>query len=108
MDKKASLILVLPLFLFISCGAVTSTKPIEKDCEYLKAFLPEVSIQFSQLVDEGFDWEPFFKELKSMYVVSSWLLFSRTTPDENGINKDAFANGIAWAMQETLPAKLSP
>ena len=105
MDKKTSLILVLPLFLLISCGGVTSTKPIEKDCEYLKTFLPEVSIQFSQLVDEGFDWEPFFKELKSMYVVSSWLLFSRTTPDENGINKDAFANAVAMAMQKTLKKK---
>lgn len=105
MDKKTSLILVLPLFLLISCGGVTSTKSIEKDCEYLKTFLPEVSIQFSQAVDEGFDWEPFYKELKSMYVLSSWRRFRKSPRDENGINKDAFANGIAWAMQKTLNKK---
>ncbi len=105
MDKKTSLILVLPLLLLISCGGVTSTKPIEKDCEYLKTFLPEVSIQFSQAVDEGFDWDYFFKELKKMYVLSSWRRFRKSPVDENGVNKDAFANGIAWAMQKTLKKK---
>lgn len=102
MDKKTSLILVLPLFLLISCVAVTSTKPIEKDCEYLKTFLPEVSIQFSQLVDEGFDWEPFFTELRKMYITSSWTRFGKSPLDENGVNTDAFANAVGWAMMKTL------
>ena len=102
MCKKVSLILVIPLLLLISCGGVTSTKPIEKDCEYLKTFLPEVSIQFSQAVDEGFDWEPFFKELKSMYISSSWTRFRKSPVDANGINRAAFANAIAWAMQKQL------
>ena len=105
MDKKTPLILVLPLLLLISCGGVTSTKPIEKDCEYLKTFLPEVSIQFSKAVDEGFDWEPFFKELKSMYISSSWTRFRKSPLDDNGINRDAFANAIAWAMQKQLKKK---
>ena len=78
MIKKVSLIFIIPLLLLISCGGVTSTKPIEKDCEYLKTFLPEVSIQFSKAVDEGFDWEPFYKDVKSMYLTSSWTRFRKS------------------------------
>ena len=101
---KKVLSFVLPLFLFllISCGARTSTKPLEKDCEYLKKTLPETSIEFGQLVDEGFDWKPFFKEVKSMYLASSWTRFKKSPVDENGINRDAFANGVAWAIQKSL------
>lgn len=105
MDKKTPLILVLPLLLLISCGGVTSTKPIEKDCEYLKTFLPEVSIQFSKAVDEGFDWEPFYKDVKSMYLTSSWTRFRKSPLDDNGINRYAFANGLAWAMKQQLKQK---
>lgn len=105
MNKKAALILVLPLLLFISCKRVTSTKPIEKDCEYLKTFLPEVSIQFSQAVDEGFDWEPFFKEVRKVYIRSSWRRFRKSPVDENGINRDAFANALAYSMQKQLKRK---
>lgn len=102
---KKVLSVLLPLMLFISCGAVTSTKPIEKDCEYLKTLLPEVSIQFSQVVDEGLDWESFFKDLRTMYISSSWTRFRKTPLDENGVNTDAFAYGLAWAMQKTLSKK---
>ncbi len=91
--------------MLISCGGVTSTKPIEKDCEYLKTFLPEVSIQFSKAVDEGFDWEPFYKDVKSMYLTSSWTRFRKSPLDDNGINRDAFANGLAWAMKQQLKQK---
>lgn len=105
MDKKTPLILVLPLLLLISCGGVTSTKPIEKDCEYLKNFLPAVSIQFSKAVDEGFAWDPFYKDVKSMYLTSSWTRFRKSPLDDNGINRDAFANGLAWAMKQQLKQK---
>ena len=67
MDKKISLVLVLPLLLLVSCSRFVSTEPIEKDCEHLKSFLPEVSIQFSQAIDNGLDMDDFLKLVKKWF-----------------------------------------
>ena len=57
MAKKTSLILILPLLIFISCSRFVSTEPIEKDCEYLKTLLPDAAIDFSLAVDDGLDMD---------------------------------------------------
>ena len=105
MAKKTSLILILPLLIFISCSRFVSTEPIEKDCEYLKTLLPEASIDFSLAIDDGLDMEQFLKLVRKTYKIGSAHKFRRSAIDDNGINSVAFANAITWSIKNYLPRK---
>lgn len=105
MAKKASLILVLPLLIFISCSRFVSTEPIEKDCEYLKTLLPEASIDFSLAVDDGLDMDEFLNLVRKTYKIGSAHKFRHSKIDDNGINSVAFANAITWSIKNYLPRK---
>ena len=105
MAKKTSLILILPLLIFISCSRFVSTEPIEKDCEYLKTFLPEASIDFSLAVDDGLDMDEFLNLVRKTYKIGSAHKFRHSKIDDNGINSVAFANAITWSIKNYLPRK---
>ena len=105
MDKKVSLVLILPLLLLISCSRFVSTEPIEKECEYLKTLLPEASINFSLEVDDGLDMDEFLKLVKKTYKRGSVHSFRHSKINDNGINTNAFANAITWSMMQNLKRK---
>ena len=110
MLKRNLFILLLCVFILSCKDSDEIIKPIEKDCEVLKEYLQNASIDVSLAIDDGVDINNLILKVKKVYE-SFYVPYSKKNklenPDENGIYKLAFASSIAWILEDNIPLKNS-
>ena len=106
---KKVLILILSCCFILSCKQTNDIgKPIEHDCEVLKEYLQDASIDVSLAIDDGLDIDNLISNIKTEYLNYYVPLSKKNnteSQDEKGIYREAFSASIAWVLQNNLPIK---
>ena len=97
-------IFLITIFLS-SCSQIVSSKPIENDCELLKTYLTEGSIDINLAIDNGLDIDESLALIKDAYIYYTKINKQdfNESPNENGIYQKSFAEAISRILEIELP-----
>lgn len=103
-EKCFVLFFLIAIFL-LSCSQKISSKPIEKDCELLKTYLKEGSIDINLAIDNGLDIDELIFLIKDAYIYYAKMNKKEFAeePNENGIYQKSFAEAISRILEIELP-----